>query len=181
MRDAVVFITDGIEVLPVRELVRWFRLGGSEPVFTGVPGVTRVFVQGSGSGIEVRSVDSLDPAEVRGLVMPESPTLAHELMRPRVAAAIHRLLAADVPVVTWGGGIVACLRAGLLTAGHVAGPYESIPDLVGAGVEVADQPVVVEGLWITARSAMDLPQALRAAFGFGAHPVETVVSAEHQH
>lgn len=166
MGTFAIFVTDGIEDIPFRDTLHWFRRQGMEPTLAGVPGVGRVFLQGAPGGLDVVALDTwcADPAAVLGLVLPESPTVRHEVMRPVVTRCLEQLEAAGTPLLTWGGGIIACAFAGRLVRRHVAGPHESIPDLLRTEALVDEEAVVVDWPWITARSAIDLPRALQAAF-----------------
>ena len=167
MGTYVIFVTDGVEAIPLREMLTWFRRGGSEPTLAGVPGLSQVFVQGEERGLEVVPLDALGPDDVQGLVLAESPTIRHEVMRPEIQRCIGQMEAAGVPLLTWGGGIIACAFAGWLKQRYVAGPHESIPDLLQAHALVDEDAVVVDWPWVTARSALELARALQTAFSPG--------------
>lgn len=168
-RVVAIFVTDGTESTPLSEVVRSLAVGGIQAVYAGVPGITEVFLQGNTLPLPMRSMTEFNPENTRGLVIPESPTLAHELLREPVRRVIAQFITEDLPVVTWGGGVVAAMNAGLLQGRRVAGAYESIPSLLKGGVEVVEDRVVEDLPWITARSFLDVGEALRLGFGFGAH------------
>jgi putative intracellular protease/amidase len=168
-RNVAIFVTDGVEPTPIREVLRSLGSGGIEGKFVGVPGVTEAFQHGSAQPIAVESLEQVGPAETRGVIIPESPTLAHEFQRPEVQQLFNRLIEEDLLFITWGGGVVAAMQAGWLKGRRVAGAYESIPSLLKGGVDVVEDRVVEDGSWITARSYLDLPEAIRMGFGFGAH------------
>ena len=167
-RVVAIFVTDGTESAPLSEVARSLAVGGIEAAYAGVPEITEVFLQGNAAPLPVRPLSGFNPDNTRGIIIPESPTLAHELIRERVRRVIESFIEEDLPLVTWGGGVVAAMNAGWLVGRRVAGAYESIPSLLKGGVDVVESRVVEDLPWITARSYLDIAEALRMAFGLGA-------------
>lgn len=168
MRPVLMFVTDGYDAFPITRFQRWLAQGGCETVFAGAPSVSRVFGNGIAEPLNVRPLSTYPPQSVRGVVVVESATLQHELQRPHVREWFLAAEAEGVPIVLMGGSILATARSGLLRHRKAAGPYESIPDLIREGVEITDDAVVHDGVWITARSPLDLEAAANLAFGLRA-------------
>ncbi|MBP6332833.1 MAG: type 1 glutamine amidotransferase [Aminivibrio sp.] len=151
----------------VHDLEFWYpfyRLAeaGFEPVAVG-PAAGKVYTGKLGTSIESAACPAdLSPSDVVGVVVPGG--WAPDRLRT------HKSIVDFVREVSASGGIVAAICHGgsvLVSAGILKGKkatsYKSIrDDMVLAGAEWVDEPVVVSGKLVTSRTPSDLPAFGRA-------------------
>jgi protease I len=137
----------------------FYRLqeAGYEPVAVG-PGAGRTYMGKMGNPIKAsHSPEDLSPYEVAGVVIPGG--WAPDRLRT------HKSVVDFVRAVSEAGGVVAAICHGgsvLVSAGILKGKkatsYVSIKDdMVLAGADWVDEPVVVSGNLVTSRTPADLP------------------------
>ena len=107
-----------------------------------------------------RSLSEVDPSDVAVFILPGGDRWERSPMEPELAAVLHRLDAAGVPLAAICGATVAITRAGLLrgrrhTSNGRAYLEKQVPDY-DAGADYVDAPAVRDRGLITASGLADV-------------------------
>jgi protease I len=102
------------------------------------------------------SFDEVDPDEFDALVLPGGRAPERIRLNERVVAIAKKMFEDGKPVASICHGPQILISAGVLR-GRKGTSYAGIKDdLINAGVEWVDEPVVVDGNWVSSRHPEDL-------------------------
>jgi putative intracellular protease/amidase len=144
---------------PAHALAELRRHGGYR---VEVVGLTTGLVESMG-GLRVqpsRSLEDVDPADVAVFILPGGDRWESSPLEPELAALLHRLDAAGVPVAAICAATIAIARAGLLRGRrHTSNGRTSLEEQApgyGGGTEYVDAPAVRDRGLITASGLADV-------------------------
>ena len=104
-----------------------------------------------------RTVEEVDPAEYDAMVIPGGRGPSHLRRRPEAVELVRAFFETGKPVAAICHGPQMLASAGVLNGRRITG-YQKIKDeMLEAGAEFVDEPVVVDGNLITSRKPEDIP------------------------
>jgi protease I len=157
---AAVFVSGGFEDPELKEPVRFLRDHGAEVVLVGVRGKDKEAVTGK-RGSVVRAdklIGEVRAKEFDLLVIPGGQAPDHLRTVPEILAFTREMYRKGKPVAAICHGPQILISANLARGRRVTGFPSIKDDLLNAGADHVDKPVVVDGNLITSRRPEDIPQ-----------------------
>ncbi len=177
-----VIATDGVEEIELTTILHFFKQRGAEidlispkmpsypaylglqtPAIRGTHILTIRFIETAGWIAFDKTVDAVDEPSYDAFIVPggswNPDTLRADL---QVRALLQKAAAAGkiIGAICHGPWVLA--DAGLLKGKRVTAWWSTRPDLEGAGATYSDEPVVVDGKFVTSRAPIDLAPFVHA-------------------
>lgn len=161
---AAVFVSGGFEDAELEEPARFLRDQGAEVVLVGVREKDKEAVTGK-RGSVVRADKLIDEVRTKDfdlLIIPGGQAPDHLRTLPEILAFTREMYHEGKPVAAICHGPQVLISANLVRDKRVTGFPSIKDDLLNAGADYADEPVVVDGNLITSRRPEDIPDFDRA-------------------
>jgi protease I len=174
-RHVAILATNGVEEVELQEPRRALQqAGASTAIVSLAPGTIQSMHRDVEPGERIAvdlTVDAAKPGAFDALVLPGGTTNPDTLrIHPSAVAFVRHFLEQGKPVAAICHGPWTLLEAGGVKGRHVTSWPSLKTDLLNAGAEWTDQPVVVDGPIITSRKPEDLPDFCREMLRVFANP-----------
>jgi len=107
------------------------------------------------------SLDAVDPGEYDLLILPGGRGPERARIHPRAGEVVRHFFNSDKPVAAICHGPQLLITAGVVKGRRLTSYWGIRDDLIAAGAEWVDEPVVVDGNLVTARYPPDIPFWMR--------------------